>query len=59
MNDCVKNASIRFSKGKTSKFQSSSKLINDDTIEKSALITEKINIELDDIRKESRKRFYE
>ena len=28
-------------------------------MEKSALITEKINIELDDVRKESRRRFYE
>ena len=29
------------------------------TLEKSALITEKINIQLDDVRKESRRRFYE
>ena len=28
-------------------------------MEKSALITEKINIQLDDVRKESRRRFYE
>ena len=27
-------------------------------MEKSALTTEKINIQLDDVRKESRKRFY-
>ena len=46
MKDCVKNANVRFSKDKTSKYQSSSKLINNDTKEKSALITEKINIQL-------------
>ena len=39
--DCVKNGN-RSSKDKTSKYQSS-KLINDGTAEKSALITEKIN----------------
>ena len=59
MKDCVKNANIKFSKDKTSKYQSSSKLINDKTMEKSALITEKINIQLDDIRKESKRRVYE
>ena len=59
MKDCVKNAIIRFSKEKTSEQQSSSKLINGNTIEKSALITEKINIQLDDVRKESRRTFYE
>ena len=32
MKDCAKNANIRFSKNKTSKYQSSSKLINDDTM---------------------------
>ena len=58
MQDCVKNANKRFSKDKTSKYQSSSKLINDGTMKKSALIAEKINIQLDDVRKESR-RFYE
>ena len=59
MEDCVKNTNIRFSIDKTSKYQSSSKLINNDTMEKSALITEKINIQLDDVRKEFRRRFYE
>ena len=59
MKDCVKNANIKSSKDKTSKYQSSSKLINDKTLEKSALITKKINIHLDDIRKESRRRTYE
>ena len=34
-------------------------LINDDTMEKFALTTEKINIQLNDVRKESRNRFYE
>ena len=57
--DCVKKANIKSSKDKTSKYQSSSKLINDKTMEKFALITEKINIQLDDIRKESRRRVYE
>ena len=41
MQDCVKNANKRFSKDKTSKYQSSSKLINDGTMKKSALIAEK------------------
>ena len=59
MKDCVKNANVRFSLDKISKCQSSSKLINNDTVEKSALITEKINIQLDEVRKESRRRFYE
>ena len=59
MKDCVKNSNIRFSKDKTSKYQSSSKLINDDTMEKFALVTDKMNIKLDDVRKESRRRFYE
>ena len=59
MKDCVKNANIKSSKDKTSKYQSSSKLINDKTMEKSALITEKINIQLDDSRKESRRSVYE
>ena len=53
MKDCVKNANIRLSNVKTSKYQSSFKLINDDTMEKSALITEKIYFQLDDVRKES------
>ena len=57
--DCVKKANIKSSKDKTSKYQSSSKLINDKTMEKFALITEKINIQLDDIRKESKRRVYE
>ena len=52
--DCVKNANIRFSKEKISKYQSSSKLINDDIMEKSVLVAEKINIQLDGVRKESR-----
>ena len=44
-NDGVnKDVNIRYSKGKTSKYQSSSKVINDNTIEKYALTTEKINI---------------
>ena len=59
MKDCDKNANIRFSKYKTSKYQSSFNLINDNTMEKSALITEKINIQLNYVRKESRRRFYE
>ena len=59
MKDCLKNANIGFSKDKTSIYQSSSKLVNDDTMEKSALITRKINIQLDDVREESRRRFYE
>ena len=59
MKDCVKNANVRSSKDKISKYQSSSKLINDDTIQKSTLITEKINIQLDDVKKVSRRRFYE
>ena len=59
MKDCVKNANIRLSNEKISKYQSSFKLINDDTMEKSALITEKIYIQLDDVRKESWRRFYE
>ena len=57
--DCVKNANIRFSKEKNSKYQLSCKLINDGNMEKFALITEKINIQLDDIRNESRRRFNE
>ena len=47
---------------KSLKYQSSespSKLINDKTMEKSFLTKEKINIQLTDVRKESRKRFYE
>ena len=32
MKYCVKNANIRFSKVKTSKYQSSSKLVNNDTM---------------------------
>ena len=59
MKDCDKNANIRFSKYKTSKYQLSFNLINDNTMEKSALITEKINIQLNYVRKESRRRFYE
>ena len=59
MKDCVKNANIRFSKYKTSKYQSSFNLINNNTMGKSALITEKINIQLNEVRKESRRRFYE
>ena len=39
MKNCVKNSNTRISKDKTSKYQSSSKLINDDTMEKIALIT--------------------
>ena len=53
--DCVKNTNIRFSKEKTSKYQLSCKLINDGSME----ITEKINIQLDDIRNESRRMFNE
>ena len=56
--DCVENANIRFSKEKISKYQSSSKLINDDIMEKSVLRAEKINIQLDGVRKESRS-FYQ
>ena len=55
MKDCVKDANIRSSKNQTSKYQSSSNLINDDTMEKSALITEKINIQLDDVTRNPEK----
>ena len=58
-NDVNKDVNIRSSKDKTSKYQSSSKLINDNTTEKSALTTEKLNIHLNDVIKESRKRFHE
>ena len=58
-NDVNKDVNIRSSKDKTSKFQSSSKLINDNAMEKSALATEKINIQGNAVRKVSRKRFYE
>ena len=54
-----KDVNIKSSKDKFSKYQSPSKLINNNTMEKSALIKEKINIQLNDIRKEARKRFYE
>ena len=48
-NDVNKDVNIRSSKGKTSKFQSSSKLINDNAMEKSALATEKINIQVNGV----------
>ena len=57
-----KDVNIKSSKHKSSKYQSSkspSKLINDNTMEKSALTKEKINIQLNGVKKESRKRFYE
>ena len=57
-----KDISIKSLKHKSSKYQSSKsppKLINDNTMEKSSLTKGKIIIQLNDIRKESRKRFYE
>ena len=57
-----KDGNIKSSKHKSSKYQSSkspSTLINDNTMEKSALKKEKISIQLNDVRKESRKRFYQ
>ena len=51
MKDCVNGVNIRSSKDKTSKYQSSSKT--------SSLTTEEINIQLNDVTKESRKWFYE
>ena len=57
-----KDGNIKSSKHKSSKYQSSkspSTLINDNTMEKSALTKEKISIQLNDVRKESRKRFYQ
>ena len=43
-NDVNKDVNTRSWKDKTSKYQSSSKLINDNTTEKYALTTEKINL---------------
>ena len=57
-----KDVNIKSSKHKSSKYQSPkspSKLINHNTMEKSTLTKEKINIQLNDVRKKSRKRFYE
>ena len=56
-NVIYKDVNIKSSKYQSSK--SSSKLKNDITMEKSSLTKEKINIQLNDVRKESRKRFYE
>ena len=53
-NDVNKDVNIR-----SSKHQPSSKLADNGTIRKSTLTAEKISIKLNDIRKESRKRFYE
>ena len=58
-NAISKDVNIKSSKDKSSKYQSPSKLINHNAMEKSALAKEKINIQLNDVRKESRKRFYE
>ena len=59
-NAISKDVNIKSSKDKSSKYQSPSKLINDNNaMEKSALTKEKINIQLNDVRKESRKRFHE
>ena len=44
---------------KSSKHQSPSKLINDYNMEKSISTKEKTNTQLNDVRKKSRKRFYE
>ena len=41
------------------KCQSSSKLVNDDTMERTALRTEKIKIQPDNIRRECGRRFFE
>ena len=54
-----KDVNIKSLKDKSSKYQSPSKLINDNTMEKSALTKEKINIQLNEVQKEFRKRFYE
>ena len=42
MKDFVKDVNTRSSKDKTSKYQSSSKLTNDNTMKKSELTTEKM-----------------
>ena len=44
---------------KSSKYQSPSKLINDYNMEKSISTKEKTNTQLNEVRKKSRKRFYE
>ena len=59
-NAISKDVNIKSSKDKSSKYQSLSKLINDNNAtEKSTLIKEKINIQLNHVRNESRKRFHE
>ena len=54
-----KDVNIKSLKDKSSKYHSPSKLTNDNTMEKSALTKEKINIQLNEVQKEFRKRFYE
>ena len=44
---------------KSTKYKSPSKLINDNNMEKSTLTKEKIDIQLNDVRKKPRKKFYE
>lgn len=59
MKDCVKDVNSGSSKGTTSIHQSSPKLINHNTIKKIRTNIRRINVQLNDIRKESRKRFSE
>lgn len=54
-----KDVNMKSSKDKSAKYQSPSKLTNDNTMEKSALAKEKINIQLNNVREESKKRLYE
>ena len=44
---------------KSTKYKSPSKLIDDNNMEKSTLTKEKIDIQLNDVRKKPRKKFYE
>ena len=44
---------------KSTKYKSPSKLINENNMEKSTLTKEKIDIQLNDVRKKPRKKFYE
>ena len=50
---------MKYSKNKSTKYISSSKLINENTMEKSALAKEKINIQINNVREESKERLYE
>lgn len=54
-----KDVNMKYSKNKSTKYISSSKLINENTMEKSALAKEKINIQINNVREESKERLYE